>query len=82
MQDKDKFRMIGCEQQNEILQQVKQLELITDSDSGLERSTGSSVQTTEENESNKTSEKRYVFWYRQCSAPSVHKYKYLKTDKG
>lgn len=51
--------MIGTEQQNEVLQQVKQLELVVDSDSGLERSTGSSVQTSEPNESLKTSEKRF-----------------------
>ena len=50
--------MIGADQQNEVLQQVKQLELAVDSDSGLERSTGSSVQETGPNESLKTSEKR------------------------
>ena len=63
MRDKDNFRMIGYDQQNEVLQQVKQLELVADSDSGLERSTGSSVQTVEESEDNKTSEKRCVFHF-------------------
>ena len=28
MRDKDNFRMIGFEQQNEVLQQVKQIELV------------------------------------------------------
>ena len=53
--------MIGCDQQNEVLQQVKQLELAVDSDSGLEKSNGSSSQTMETNESLKANEKRYDF---------------------
>ena len=50
--------MIGTDQQNEVLQQVKQLELAVDSDSGLERSAGSSVQEAGPDESLKTTEKR------------------------
>ena len=53
--------MLGCEQQNEVLRQVKQLELATDGDSGLEKSSGSSNQATETNESLKMDGKRYVF---------------------
>ena len=37
--------MIGDEQQNEVAQQIKKLELATDSDSGFERSNGSSNQS-------------------------------------
>ena len=53
--------MIGTEQQNEVIRQVKQLEVVTDSDSGLERSTGSSIQASESSESDKITEKRYDF---------------------